>query len=349
MYQIDSVAFLHPAIQLGPDNKIYSNTFPNTSVINTPNQYGVGCNYLQQAISLNGRNGKFGLPTFFGRLVTNYNVDYTYAIQPDCRTINFSGISNIPGPVTWTWDFGDGNTGTGQNISHVFPTSPNQFTVTLTINNSNICGGTATRSKVIVFNRVAPTAKFGFTSSCNNLSVSFIDSSTIGAGAQIISYLWNFGDGNTSNTQHPIHTYAAFGTYPVKLTVVSNDQCNSTDTITKIVNVTAKPVANFTVPNSCYTNPFNFNNISTITAGTITNWYWNFGDGITSASQNPSHTFSNYGNYTVKLVAASGFNCVSDTFSLPVIAGAKASGKFYIACRLSFRCVCKFYQLNHCC
>ncbi|MGF2412125.1 PKD domain-containing protein [Ferruginibacter sp.] len=327
-YQVDSVAFLHPAIQLGPDNKLYSNTFPKTSVINNPNQYGSGCGYTEQAISLSGRNGKYGLPTFFSRLVTNYNVDYTYSFQPDCRTIDFTGSSNVPGPVTWTWDFGDGNTGTGQNISHVFPTTPNQFTVTLTINNANVCGGTSTRTKLIVFNRIAPTAKFGFTTSCNNLSVAFHDSSAIGTGAQIVSYLWNFGDGNTSNAQHPIHTYTVFGTYPVMLTVVSNDQCNSTDTITKIVNVAAKPAASFTVTNTCYTNPFSFTNNSTLAAGAITNWYWNFGDGNTSALQIPVHTYSSFGTYTVKLVATSEFNCISDTFSLPVVAGAKPQVNF---------------------
>lgn len=41
-YQVESVFVQHGAIQLGPDNKIYCNTFPNTSVINNPNQYGIG-------------------------------------------------------------------------------------------------------------------------------------------------------------------------------------------------------------------------------------------------------------------------------------------------------------------
>ena len=329
-YQVDSVFFLHPAIQLGPDNKIYSNSFPSISVINNPNVYGIGCSYAQQAISLAGRYGGFGLPTFFSRLVTNYNVDYTYSFLPDCKTVTFSGISNVPGPLTWTWNFGDGNTGTGQNITHVFPSSPNQFTVTLTINNPNVCGGNATRSKIITFNRVAPTAKFGFTTSCNNLSVAFSDSSTIGAGAQIISYSWDFGDGNTSTAQNPTHNYLSFGTYNVRLIVESNDQCNSKDTLIKVVHVAAKPVANFNFTNHCYTQPFQFNDISTIAAGNITNWYWNFGDGNTSGLKDPIHTYSTAGAYTVKLVATSEFNCASDTFSRVLVAGAKPIVNFVV-------------------
>ncbi len=275
-YQVDSVSVVHQALQIGPDGKIYSNTYPNSSVITNPDVYGVGCNYAQQAIPLAGRDGFAGYPTFFGRLVTNYNVDYTYNFLPDCKTVNFSGTSNVPGPLTWTWDFGDGNTGTGQNITHVFPSTPNQFTVTLTINNPNVCGGNAIRSKIVVFNRVAPTAKFGFTTSCNNLSVAFQDSSTIGAGAQIISYSWDFGDGNTSTAQSPIHNYLSFGSYNVRLIVEANDQCNSKDSLIKTVNVAAKPIANFSFINHCYTQPFQFNDISTIAAGNINNWYWSF-------------------------------------------------------------------------
>lgn len=329
-YQVDSVFVIHVALQLGPDGRIYSNTFPSTSVIANPNTYGIGCNYLEQSISLNGRNGFAGFPTFFGRLVTNYNLDFTYNFLPDCKTVDFSGISNIPGPLTWAWDFGDGNTGTGQNITHVFPSTPNQFTVTLTVNNPNVCGGTSTRSKIVSFNRVAPTAKFGFTTSCNNLSVAFHDSSTIGPGAQIVSYSWDFGDGNTSSLQNPTHTYSLFGTYNVRLIVQSNDQCNSKDTMTKVVNVAAKPVANFSFVNGCYTQPFQFSDLSTIAAGNISTWHWDFGDGNVSALQNPSHTYTNAGTYTVKLVVTSQFNCVSDTFPAIVVAGAKPVVNFIL-------------------
>ncbi len=322
-YQVDNVWVVHDALQLGPDNKIYSNTFPNSSVINNPDVYGAGCNYAEQVISLNGRNGLAGYPTFFGRLVTNYNVDFTSNYLPDCKTVVFSGSSNVPGPLTWAWDFGDGNTGTGQNITHTFPPTPNQFTVTLTINNPNVCGGNSSRSKTISFNRVAPTAKFGFTTSCNNLAVAFHDSSTIGTGAQIISYNWDFGDGNTSTQQNPTHNYLSFGTYTVRLIVESNDQCNSKDTMTKTVNVAAKPVANFSFVNGCYTQPVQFTDLSTLAAGNINNWYWDFGDGNISSAQNPLHPYLSAGTYTVKLAVRSEFNCPSDTLSRLVVAGAK--------------------------
>jgi gliding motility-associated-like protein len=329
-YQVDSVIIVHDALQLGPDGKIYSNTYPNSSVINSPNVYGVGCNYVTQAISLGGRAGHAGYPTFFNRLVTNYNVDFAFNFLPDCKTVNFFGNTNVPGSLIWTWDFGDGNTGTGQNVMHAFPSTPNQFLVTLTITNPNVCGGTFIRSRTIVFNRVTPTADFSFETNCNSLQVDFQDLSTIGAGAQIISRAWDFGDGNTSSLQNPSHVYAAYGTYHVRLVVESNDQCSSKDTMIKTINVAAKPAAAFSVTNGCYDRPFQFNDLSTIEAGSIDQWYWDFGDGNLSTVQNPVHGYAVAASYIVKLVVSSEFNCQSDTVSAVVVAGAKPNADFIL-------------------
>lgn len=320
-YQVESVFVQHGAIQLGPDNKIYCNTFPNTSVINNPNQYGIGCNYTAQAIQL-GRDGRTGLPTIFGRLVTNYNVDYTYITDPDCKTVHFSATTSIPGPVTWQWDFGDGNTGTGQNITHVFPNSANTFTVTLTINNNTVCGGNSIRSKVITFDRVPATSNFGYTTSCGNLAVNFHDSSTIAAGGTIVSYKWDFGDGFTSFLQNPSHTYLNYGTYTVKLIIESADACHSKDTLSKVVTIAAKPVSSFSFIAGCISQAVQFTDNSSIVLGNITSWRWYFGDGNTSAIQSPSHSYALAGTYIVKLVTTSQLNCISDTFQLPVTVGA---------------------------
>ncbi|HEX2682789.1 MAG TPA: PKD domain-containing protein, partial [Ferruginibacter sp.] len=329
-YRVDSVFVVHEALQLGPDGKIYSNTYPNSSVINNPDVYGVGCNYAEQAISLGGRSGFAGYPTFFGRLVTNYNVDYNYSFQPDCKTVDFAGTSNVPGPLTWSWDFGDGSFGSGQAVTHVFPPAPNQFLVTLTINNPNVCGGSATRTKMISFDRIAPTANFGFTTACNDLRVAFDDSSFIGVGAQIISYSWDFGDGNNSSLQDPVHDYLNYGTYQVRLIVESDDRCHTKDTIIKTVHVAAKPVVNFNFTNGCFTEAFRFTDLSTIAAGNINAWFWDFGDGNISTIQNPVHSYTSAGIYTVKFVAGSEFNCSSDTLSAVVVAGAMPAVDFIL-------------------
>lgn len=322
-FQVDNTFGQHPALQLGPDNKIYSNTFPNNSVIANPDVYGAGCNYQEQVISLGGRNGRAGYPSIFGRLVTNSNVDFTYAIQPNCASVNFSGIASIPGPIAWHWNFGDGTTATGQNVNHIFPPTPDTFTVTLTVTNSNVCGGSANRSKTITFYRIAPVADFNFTTSCSNLMVNFQNLSAIPSPGVIASYLWDFGDGNTSTLSNPAHTYSSFGIYTVSLTAVSGDSCNTINVKTKTVNVAARPLANFIVSDTCYTTAFQFNNNSSIANGSITGWVWNFGDGNTSNLQSPLHTYALPGTYTVTLTATSNFNCVSNPFQKTVVAGAK--------------------------
>ncbi len=329
-YQVDNAFIIHTALQLGPDGKIYSNTLPNNSIIANPNNYGAACNYQEQVLSLGGRSGREGYPTFFNRLITNSNVDFTNVAQPNCESINFSGIATIPGPLNWHWDFGDGTTASGQHVNHIFPPTPNQFVVTLTVSNTSICGGSATRSKTIYFDRIAPVADFNSITSCGNLTVNFQNLTTISSPGVVASYLWDFGDGNTSTQLSPQHTYSNFGNYTVTLTAVSADACNTINSTSKSLTIVAGPIANFSVSDTCYNVPIQFTNNSTVTNGSIVAWSWNFGDGTTSASENPTHLFAAPGTYQVTLAVTSNSNCVSTIFPKMVIAGAKPDVGFQL-------------------
>jgi len=114
----------------------------------------------------------------------------------------------------------------------------------------------------------------------------------------VVSNAWDFGDGttNTLNTHIYGKTYAAPGTYPVTLVATSSTGCSST--ITHNVTVTASAVASFTyVPNTCGNKIVAF----TSTAVSASSYLWNFGDGNTSTSANPSHTYAADGSYSVTL------------------------------------------------
>jgi PKD repeat protein len=144
---------------------------------------------------------------------------------------------------------------------------------------------------------IPPTADFTFTTS--DLTATFTDASTDPDGT-IVGWLWNFGDGNTSTQQNPIHTYTAGGTYTVTLTVTDDD--GASDSTSKPVTVIAPnipPTADFTFTTSYLT--VNFFDASTDPDGTIVGWNWNFGDGNTSTQQNPIHTYAAGGTYTVTL------------------------------------------------
>jgi PKD repeat protein len=135
-----------------------------------------------------------------------------------------------------------------------------------------------------------------FTFSCSLLACNFTSTSSDPDGP-IAGYSWNFGDGATSAVQNPSHTYATGARYTVTLTVTDNQ--GATSSTSKSVTVNRPPIANFTF--SCSLLTCNFTSTSSDPDGPIVSYTWIFGDGGTSALQNPSHTYPTGGTYTVSL------------------------------------------------
>ena len=208
------------------------------------------------------------------------------------------------GATSWSWTFGDGGTSSAQNPSHTY-TAAGTYTVALTA--TNACGSdTYTRTGYITVTCTAPTASFTGTPTSGDapLTVVFTDGST---GAT--SWSWDFGDGGTSAVQNPSHTYSAAGTYTVVLTVTNS--CGSdTYTATDYITVTCTP------PTAAFTGAPTSGDYPLTVAFTdgssgASSWSWNFGDGGTSTAQNPSHTYTAEGVYTVALTVTNA--CGSDT------------------------------------
>ena len=138
------------------------------------------------------------------------------------------------------------------------------------------------------------------------------------------SWSWNFGDSGGSSLQNPTHLYTSIGVYNVSLTA-TNAQGSSTATKTNYINVTAlaPPVASFTsnVTSGGIPLPVQFTDT---TSNIPTSWLWTFGDtGATSTSQNPSHTFTTAGNWSVSLKAvnAAGNNTVIHYINATTLSG----------------------------
>jgi len=210
------------------------------------------------------------------------------------------------GATSYSWDFGDGGTSTATSPSHTY-TAAGTYTVVLTATNS--CGSdTYTRTNYITVTCTAPTASFTGTPTSGEtpLTVAFTDAST---GAT--SWSWNFGDGNTSTAENPSHIYTDAGTYTVSLTVTNScgsDSYTATDYIT--VTCTA-PTASFYASPTFGDTPLTVDFYDGSTNATA--WSWDFGDGGTSADQNPSHTYTTVGTYTVSLTVTN--SCGSDTYT----------------------------------
>ena len=229
-------------------------------------------------------------------------------------------------PDAWSWDFGDGSTSSAQNPVYSYATTglktvalqaymSENGTITNTITKTNYINVTAAPPP-------APVADFTGTPTTVSLgtTVQFNDTSAYSP----TSWSWNFGDSGGSSLQNPTHLYTSIGVYNVSLTA-TNAQGSSTATKTNYINVTAlaPPVASFTsnVTSGGIPLPVQFTDT---TSNTPTSWLWTFGDtGATSTSQNPSHTFTTQGNWSVSLKAtnAAGNNTVIHYINATTLSG----------------------------
>ncbi len=143
----------------------------------------------------------------------------------------------------------------------------------------------------------APVANF--TMQKNNLLVSFINRSTDDKG--VTDYAWNFGDTHSSDVPNPNHTFANEGSYSVSLTVT--DAEGETDTVAKTLVVSRgttneAPKADFSLSKENLNVSFTDNSSDD---KAVIRYEWQFGDGHSSATKNPTHNYSTAGNYTVML------------------------------------------------
>lgn len=237
-FLIDSSKFLKGDMQLGPDGRIYIPNEEDSSlnVINNPDQYGAGCNYIYKAVNLGfGRNAMRCLPAFLKDNITSSVIDFSFSASQDCGTISLNGTTSLPQPVSWQWDFGDGKSAWGQSVSHSY-NSNGSFTVKLTVNNTLICGANGTKTKTFEINSDQPIAGFTYSLPCGGKTINFFDTSFIKSG-NVISWQWDFGDGQTSSVRNPQHTYDSFGQYRVTLKAVSQSICPHADTVSRPIDI----------------------------------------------------------------------------------------------------------------
>ncbi|HOK90731.1 MAG TPA: PKD domain-containing protein, partial [Candidatus Hydrogenedentes bacterium] len=214
---------------------------------------------------------------------------------------------SLPGTGTitsWLWHFGDGDTSTDQNPSHTY-TASGLYTVSLTVQTDYGMSIETKADYILVTDPVGPTAIFsgGPTSVLVGDTVYFGDQSLPGS-LPIQSWLWDFGDGQTSTLQSPSHTYNTAGTYTVTLTVstgAGSDNEVKSNFIT--VNAPTPPTADFDAwPLAARVGiPVQFYDLSTAGSRPITAWQWDFGDGETSTDRSPRHAYAAPGTYTISL------------------------------------------------
>lgn len=215
-------------------------------------------------------------------------------------TINFTDSSSSQNSIiAWLWNFGDGNTSTLQNPSYTYA-HPGTYFVCLTIMDNTGCHNTSCHHITVEqYVQNDCHAAFVFEQISNTLTINFTDSSS--SQNLIISWLWDFGDGSSSDLQNPTHTYSHDGNYYVCLTISDSSSCHNTTCHHIMVNHFDNSChASFTFHTDSLENIFNFTNTSSGT-NSQTTYLWDFGDGQTSTEENPTHTYTNTGTYLVCL------------------------------------------------
>ena len=216
---------------------------------------------------------------------------------PSPLSIQFTDLSK--NAVSWKWNFGDGASSTQQNSEHTYSAAGN-YTVTLTVSNT---AGTDTKTETnyikVGTGTQMPVANFWGSPKSGNtpLNVAFTDIST----GSPTAWNWNFGDGTYSTVKSPKHTYSAAGKYTVTLTAKNAAGSKSTTKFTYIDVTTLKaPVAAFSASSTSGKAQLKvtFTDKST---GSPSSWKWSFGDGTSSTTKNPVHTYGKAGKYTVGL------------------------------------------------
>ncbi len=296
-----------------------------------------------------GKIYKHKYPNFQSPLTRTYNIRYRAYSGGVCSndkvlpiTINaapkvqFNPIPNIcldapPYQITQASEIGGvpGNllfTGPGVSPTGLFnPATAGAGTHTIRYYFTSTAGSCIDSATQTIKVWIPPVADFSVSSPvCERQPVTFTNASTSTEGA-LTEWRWDFGDGTPILVRpngNPVqHSYATYGTFLVKLNVVTSNGCVS---VAKTISVEVKPLArpNFSFPAiSCLPNAnIQFTNLSSIpdgTQGSFT-YLWNFGDPgsgpvNTSTAANPSHIYTALGPYSVNLQVTSGAGCIQDT------------------------------------
>jgi PKD repeat protein len=218
--------------------------------------------------------------------------------------------------LEYLWFFDDEGTSTERNPLHMFGSSGTK-TVRLTVTDDEGESNTITR-EIMVFPRSRPVADFSFSPNSGTIDdvFYFVDESLDDDG-YIVSWSWDFGDGDDSSRKEPDHQFSDKGVRFVTLAVEDND--GNQDSVTKqVIVVNLPPTAGFSASATSVRvgDEVRFTDRSSDPEGKNLVYDWDFGDGSSSGERSPAHEWGEAGTFTVELTisdddGASDFTSVS--------------------------------------
>ena len=242
-----------------------------------------------------------------------------YAIEDDFPEANFTTTDTYPPsgwapftvhfkdtsycPASWYWDFGDGTNSTEQNPTHTY-TTPGNYTVSLTVSNS-LGNSTKTQNDLV---KIANTTPLTVDINLPGGIYSTAQAATLNAddSTATIYYTLDNTDPRSSSTRVQYTGPVDINTNTILMyAAVNPDGCWSSLYTQNYIIGTANFTTTDTYPPSGWA-PLTVHFKDTTAIFTPISWYWDFGDGTNSTEQNPTHTYTTPGNYTVTLTASNG-------------------------------------------
>ena len=215
------------------------------------------------------------------------------------------------GPYSYLW-----SNGSDSSSVNVFPTVTTTYSVSITDN----CTLTpATAVLPVVVNEtpsidISPMTEQG----CMPLEVQFLNNSSYPQGT---IFTWLFGDGQSTDSISPLHIYNTDGIYTVSVQAITPDNCVSSFIMSNSIEVYPLPVSSFSI------SPESISILHpeiTISDSSLLSaiWFYDFGDGKTSAFQNPTHFYQDTGRFTVIQIVESEFGCRDTSNKEVIVEGA---------------------------
>ncbi len=228
------------------------------------------------------------------------------------EVITFTAHIRAGDNVTYRWDFGDGVSAVGKEVSHVYLQAGTYTATVLAINSINTL--TATTRVTVTEEAIAGLTVQNTSPAAANEVITFTASITAGTN---VTYRWDFGDGFSAVGQRVPYLYLQTGTYTA--TVEASNSSNSLTattrvTITDITEPSVVTITGLTVQNS---SPAAVNEVITFTAhiraGDNVTYRWDFGDGFSAVGQEVTHVYPQAGPYTATVLAINSINRLTAT------------------------------------
>jgi len=270
-----------------------------TSTLQSPSTTYSAPGVYNVTLTVNGPGGPSTYTsqvTIYDKPVISFTGTSTTGCSPLVTQFNATITPNSPGPVSYTWDFGDGTTDTNASPTHSYSVAGN-YSVSLTVSNGAGCSQYLLKPNYLTVNPL-PNVDFSVNNRtfCDTPATAIFTNASTGS-SPIVSTSWLFGgiaNGSGSPASYTFHTGGAF---TILMTATDANGCSNTATKVAFVSViTSTPT--FSAPAAlCFGDLATFAN--TTLSGSNTSW--KFGDGDSTTGENVTHFYATPGTYTVKM------------------------------------------------